>query len=46
MKEKFTLIIESLHVDDAGDQDNVSVNFTTFINIRFFLFFFASINAK
>lgn len=31
MKEKFTLIIESLHVDDSGDQENVSVTFTTLL---------------
>lgn len=31
MKEKFTLIIESLHVNDAGDQENVSVYLTTLL---------------
>lgn len=40
MKEKFTLIIETLHSDDMGDKENVSNQETNVINCSFsFLFF-------
>lgn len=41
MKEKFTLIIETLHADDFGDRENVSGWWSNLINCSFsFLFFF------
>lgn len=39
MKEKFVLIIETLHVDDSGDQENVSTE-ENFILIVVFFFSF------
>lgn len=39
MKEKFSLIIETLHADDMGDRENVSSWWSNFINRRPFLFF-------
>lgn len=41
MKEKFQLIIETLHADDAGDRENVSSCRSNVINRRPFLFSFA-----
>lgn len=38
MKEKFSLVIETLHLDDVGDNDNVSHILILFF---FFPFFFA-----
>lgn len=40
MKEKFTLIIETLHADDMGDQANVSNRWPNLINCSFFFSFF------
>lgn len=41
MKDKFILIIETLHVDDSGDQENVSTEEDSHINCSFSSFLFA-----
>lgn len=41
MKEKFTLIIETLHANDYGDSENVSSWTSDLINCSFSFFSFA-----
>lgn len=39
MKEKFTIIIETLHADDDGERENVSSRGQTLLIVVFFFFF-------
>lgn len=40
MKEKFTIIIETLHADDDGERENVSSREQTLLIVVFLFFFF------